>query len=356
MKHLISLAICVLILCGGLAVAYPYVKAMRDGAGEVEVTPTPPKNVEVTVLTPGLVEEELGLTGVIAPWEEVLLSAEVRGTIEWQGVEEGDTVTAGQEVIRVDTTALMTAHEQAKARHSLAAQELKRARDLRARGVGSEQAYDKAVADAEVAEADLRAAEIQLDKSVVHAPFAGVVDQLNREANEFVDPGSPLLHVAQVDRVKAVIAVPERDVLKFSAGDTVRFVLDALEGEELEGTIHRIAATADTQTRTFLFEVELDNAAGRLKPGMTVRATLIRARYENAIAVPLFAIMSVRNQHFAAVEEDGVARLRQVELGRPQDGTIHVRSGLAAGDRLIVSGQRDLRDGAPVNVTAVAGG
>jgi len=149
------------------------------------------------------------------------------------------------------------------------------------------------------------------------------------------------------------VAVPEQDILRFEAGDPVDLTLEALGGDGRAGSIYRIATTADMLTRTFQVEVAVDNADGLLKPGMTVRARLLRGRFEDAIAAPLFAVMAVENQHFVAVEEEGIARLRQVKLGRTQGDRVHVTEGLAAGERLIVTGQRDLRDGDAVNVTGV---
>ena len=144
--------------------------------------------------------------------------------------------------------------------------------------------------------------------------------------------------------------MPERDVAMVSIGDTVFVDLDAYSGRTFEGKVFRIATSAESATRTFATEVELDNADGLLRPGMIARAKFIRKTYENAITVPLFSVLTRNDGRIVFVEEDGVARMHPVEIGFFQGDEVHIVDGLSEGDRLIVLGQRDLRDGDRVAV------
>jgi membrane fusion protein, multidrug efflux system len=334
-----------------LGVAHSNRRSAEVSAVDIQAAKRP--NVHVQILEPALLQDTLLLTGSIRAWEEVTLSAETAGRIEWQGVDDGDPVTARQELVRVDTESLRARLDQAQAQFRLTEQELARAQALRKTGVSSSQELDRMQADRDVAASSVRVSEIALSKSVVRAPLDGLADRVFREVGEFVDVGAPLVRVVQVDRVKIVVGVPEKEVPLFAVGDEVVVQVDALPGEEYKGTIFRIATTAELATRTFSTEVAVDNASGRLRPGMIARVRFVRHRYPDAISVPIYSIIARENSRMVFVEEAGKASARPVEVGFYQSDMVHVTAGLHAGDRVIVVGQRDLRDGEEVLVQEV---
>lgn len=348
-RFFISMIICALIVAAG------YAATQVGGALRGQQAPPPdntakPAGIKVHVVQPGPLEDRLVLTGVVQPWEDVRVSAEATGIIEQQDVVEGQEVSAGQELIRVDTSLMQAQLDQALAQQRLASQELQRTETLSSKGITTGQAMDKAQADRDMAEANLRLFKIRIDKSVVKAPFAGIIDTLFKEENEFIDMGTPLFRLVQLHKVKICIGIPEREICCFKKGDAAPVSLDALEGKDFTGVIHKLAPTADASTLTFPCEVEVDNAERLIKPGMIGRVALLRKHYTEAISVPLFAVLSVENQRFVYVESDGKARMRPIETGVIQGNRVQVVQGLTAGERLIVSGQRSLQDGDAVSV------
>jgi membrane fusion protein (multidrug efflux system) len=355
-KILISAALCLAVVVVGLGVSSALASWKKSGGGQAQAEPVVQEklpNVAVQVLSAREVEDALYVTGYVEAWEDVTLSAETRGKIEWQGIEEGDGVTEGQELFRVNTTTVQATIDQAKAEFTSSERELARMEKLRENGISSPQEFDKAIMMRDMANARLRLAEIQLDQSVVSAPFDAIVDTLEKEAGEFVDSGTALVRLVQVDRVKIVVGLPEREVAHFATGDNMDLIVDAIPGRRFSGRIHRIATSADLVTRTFLAEVEVDNADGALRPGMVARAKLVRSVLADAITIPLFSVMTREDGRYVYVELEGVAHERIVEVGFVQGNSIHISGGLADGDRLVVAGQRDLRDGARVNVQRV---
>lgn len=344
----IGASACVVAL-GGIIMAGA-IHSGKNGAEEALPTAARAANVRVHTLTPGLLEDTLTLTGSVAPWEEVTLSAELAGRIEWQGIDDGDMVEAGRELLRIDTESLRARHAQAESQLKLAEQELVRVQALSRNGVSSPQELDRAQANRDVAATDLRVSEIALAKSVVRAPLSGVADPVFHEVGEYVDVGTPLARIVQVDRVKVLVGIPEREVPLFSAGDAIEVTVDALPGEVFSGTIYRIATTAEPSTRTFVTEVEVANAEGLLRPGMIARLKFVRKIYPDAVAVPIYSVITLDDRHIVFVEEGGKALAREIETGFYQGNMVHVTQGLSAGDRLIVVGQRDLRDGQAVVV------
>ncbi len=307
-------------------------------------------NVNVRVLQLCTLEDTLNLTGTVEPWQDVVLSAETPGRIEWRDAEAGQSVTEGMPLFRVDTESLQAMLDQAQAQLKLAGQELERSQRLLDRGAGTPQKQDSAVANRDVADANVRALQIRVRKSVIKSPFAGVIDRVFVKKDEFTDVGKPLIRLVQLHKVKVELGVPEREILHFKLRDPVKIRLDAIPDRQFAGTIHEVAPTADMTTHTFKMEIEVDNPDGLIKPGMIARIALIRGSYANSIVIPLFASALIEDKRFVFVENAGKAEMREIETGVVQGSTVQVTKGLAPGDHLIVVGQRDVRPGEPVKV------
>jgi membrane fusion protein, multidrug efflux system len=353
-RGLLSVLICLGIMAVVAAVVgvtawVPSSEAKTETNGASERVP----QVSVRVLQSETVEDQLVLTGSVQPWEEVILSSEVRGKIEWKGVEQGDAVSAGQELYRVDTESIRARLMQAEAQYKLALQELDRIERLAKSGAGTAQSLDSAIANRDVADSSLRMLQIEVAKSVVKAPFDGVVDTVLVDQDEFVDIGTPLLRLVQVYKVKIVFGIPERDIAHFKKGDNVRVRMDATPDQTFEGVIHKIATSADMATHTFQVEVAVENPEGLLKPGMIGRGTFVRAVYPDSLMIPLFTAILLDEQRVAFIEKDGIAELRPIQVGLVQGSSVQVTQGLEPGDHLIVKGQYEVRPGEKVDVQEV---
>jgi membrane fusion protein (multidrug efflux system) len=349
----LSFVLCAVTVAVGSGLVYFFAVLPARAAAEAPPEPQPPTpgtNVHVEVLAPAPFEDILYLTGQALAWETIDISSEANGRIDTQEIEIGEAVKKGDELFQIDTVAIQADHAHAKASLALAQEELKRAEGLRKSGVAAPQLLDQARTEEQLAQVALRSVQVRLDRSTVRAPIDGVVSVLHKELGEFADFGTALCEIVQTDRLNAAIPVPEREIGRFKEGDQVRIRFDAIPDKAYEGTIFRIQPTADLVTRTYPVEIEIQNPEGEMKPGMTARAEMVRERIEDAITVPLFAIRPMENQYFVMIEQEGVAHMRQIMPGKLNGDRVHVLSGVAAGDRLIVSGHRELREGAAVVV------
>ena len=351
MRVLFSLLLSAAIIAGSAGLVAVLSKGRADESAQSSSQDSKPVNVRVTTLSARRVEDTLLLTGRVDAWEDITVSAEVSGNVEWQGVDDGTRVAGGDELFRIDTSWYQAEYTQAMAQAALAVQELNRVDSLRKNGISSPQELDRAETERKVSEANVTAAATRLEKSIVKAPITGVIDEVLVKAGEWADTGKPLARIVQTDRVKVVVGVPERDIPHFRAKDEVSVTLDALPGESLPGHIFRIATTAERETRTFSTEIELPNESHRLRPGMVARVRMVRNVFPDAISVPIFSVLTMENQRFALVVENGVARIRQIQVGVLEGDRVHVTEGLRPGDTLIIAGHRDLRDGQPVTIT-----
>jgi membrane fusion protein (multidrug efflux system) len=342
-RSIINAGVCIGIVLFGSAATMGIVFARQSPSVSKTLLPKV-TNVEISTLQETMVQDTITVTGSLEPWKEVLLSSEAKGKIEWLGVEEGDTTTAGDELLKVDRASAEARHQQGQIEYALAALVVERLIELGNKGIGSVQDLDKARVDRDVAKANLNIREMELDYTTVVAPFNGIVDETLQEKDEFVNIGTPLVSLIQIHKVKMVVGIADQDVPYFSVGDSVTVLVDAYKEKKFPGTINRIGQRADSNTHTFETEIELDNWVGALKPGMIARAVLTRKNYPDSITIPIFSILTDEKQKFVFVERDGKAVKTPVTILLHQGNVAVVEEGLISNDRLIVAGHRNLRD------------
>lgn len=312
-------------------------------------------NVHVLPLRCAPMHEVVMLPCSLEAFEDVMVASELSGRIEAVGAEEGDAVRKGQMIVTCDMRKHQALRDQAAASLRLAELTVERLSKLRTEGFSSEDELDKARTDLETKRASLRLAEIELDKATIRSPIDGILDERHVDLGEYVNPGQPVARVVDISRIKAVVHLPELHVPFVQQGQMVQAAFPYLDGAvaPVSGTVRFISAVADTRSRTYRLEVVLDNPEGRLRPGMIGKVYLVRRTVEEAVAVPLFAVIARDGRRVVAVEQDGVARLRDVTLGITDGRRVQVLSGLQAGERLIVAGHRQLQDGDRVSVKLV---
>lgn len=314
-------------------------------------------NVEVMELQPTTFEEVLRVTGTVQANRDVVVSAEESGLVRRIFVEKGAAVSTGQPLVKIDDAVLRTQVDQARAVADLAAETHERRRRLWEEDqVGSELAYLQAKYEAEQAAATLATLRERLERTTVRAPFSGLLEERRVEVGTMVAPGTPLVRLVDISPVKVSGGVPERYARQVSPGREVEIAIDALDGENVSGAVSFVGSTVNEQNRTFPIEVVIDNPGGLIKPEMVASIHLPLRQVEDALVVPQQALVRTEGGFMAYVvtERDGaqVAEARTVTLGSSQANLVQVRSGLEAGDRLIVVGQQRVAEGDPVVVVA----
>ena len=221
-------------------------------------------------------------------------------------------------------------------------------------------------ADLKVAEAETIVAQKQLEELLVlmeyatlKAPFAGVVTQrtvnpgdLVREANE-VGRGQPLFAISQNDKVRIHIPVPESDAAFVQPGDSVNIIFPSFPDQApLEHPVTRVAGELDPNTRTMLVEIELDNADGKLLPGMFGQATVTLSSSNNSNMLPARSVRFTESgeAYVYIVESNQTVKVAQVKTGVDTGLLIEVLSGVEPGQRVIDAHLKRFVDGQPVTL------
>ena len=310
-------------------------------------------NVSVKVLEPSLFQDVLVLPGIVEAKEDILLAAKEEGTVEWIGPREGQALSKGDMIMKIDADVLIPQLRSAEAAENLAQTNFKRIENLARQKVTSTEELDRARAELKEAQAATAIARKSFEDATLYSPINGIADELMPDVGEFVNRGQTVARLVDVSTVKITLSVPEKDVSYFRLGQSANVHLpEPFEGETT-GTISYIATVADEESKTFRVEVSVSNSDRMFRPGMIARVDLVRREQKDAIVVSFFSVMQTQEEALTYVENDGQAEARPVKIGGRRGMTLEVTEGLKPGDRLIVEGQRMVSDGTPVRVIEV---
>lgn len=340
------------------------------GGGETSAPERPAPMVAVEVATRRAIRSDLELTGTVAPERTARLAAQVEGEILSLAAREGDRVRAGQVLVRIDPSRLEAAQAEAQGERAGVEADLEDARRVlerdralfERRGIGQEELERSETAvrrlEAALARAGARVAGLaaQLADSQVRAPFDGYVLERHVEVGDVVKSGVPLLAIASAGSY-VLVQVSEIDLARLGREEPIS--LDTDSGlTPCQGELGRVRPQVDPGTRTAAIEVAIGNSCtARLLPGMLVKAGLVLDRRDDALGVPAGAVLTRPDgTRRLFVVEEGTAVERRITTGIEGGGWVEVTSGLAQGERVVVSGQERLRDGLAVRIQGEAKG
>ncbi len=361
--------------------------------------------------------ETVDATGRIQPKTQIRISADVSAKIMALHVEEGDWVEQGKLLVELDSERFKAAVERAEANVRSAQANAKlvlqnmnksekdfdRSRDLVARKLESQSVldtveaaykvevarYEAAMDDVAQAEATLKQARDDLSKTLVYAPMAGTISDLNKEQGE-IAIGSQfqedvILVIADLTEMEAQVNVDENDIVNISIGQEASIEVDALYGQKLKGRVYEIANSANStgqgttnQKTEFEVKIAITDEIERLRPGMTASADIFTQTKEGVVGVPIQSV-AVRTMDQLTMDgetvddiegkytpdsdgfveivfavENGRAVARQVKTGIQSDDMIEIVSGIDAEEQVVTGSYRaisnDLQNGSQVNV------
>lgn len=206
----------------------------------------------------------------------------------------------------------------------------------------------------DVAKASLDIIDAQVKDFKVYAPISGTVGTYNIEIGAYPNTSQIPMTIMDLSKLHLTVNLVDAEVIQIKPEDPVSITLDALPDAQVTGKILSVSPTIDPQTRTYPVIIEMDNPEERMKPGFFAKADIVFERVENAVIVPVSAIVSgTDGQSFVYLYEDGKAVKRIVKTGiQDKDNNIQIVEGLLGGDVVILTNQSALQDGAPVNLSA----
>lgn len=259
--------------------------------------------------------------------------------------EVGDFVQKGQVLAQMDRAQL----EQAELQLNNLKSEYDRAKALYEKGGVSKSDFETIELQYKVANTTY---ENLLTNTILKSPLNGVVSARNYDEGDMYTMSAPLYVIQQINPIKALVAVSEKNYSLLKKGIKVEFTPEALNGKKYIGEVTRIHPTVDAATHTIVAEVTINNPKFELRPGMYSSARVIFSKGD-AIVVPDTAVLKQQGSGVRTVyilKADGTVELRIVEVGRHIGSEYIILSGVQAGEKVVVSGQSLLRSGIKVEV------
>jgi len=318
--------------CGGKAAEEQPAEAAPESKGKV-----------APVMTVKIQSEPLLLSAmaVARPGREAELSFNASGTISRMNAVVGKRVDKGQllAVLDAQTAGSRTARqldiEDARRTLARAQEDFQRYQALHDAGAVPAVELENKQLALENAASRLDRAQIGYEDTALTAPFAGTVVKVSRREGETAGPGAPVIKIVDLSQIKLTLDVDGVLVNNFNSGQKVKIARE--DGVQAEGTVTSVALLTDTATGKYPVEINLGNADGGWRGGMTAQVEVPRT-LATGIVVPLSALGLDEEKRFVLVVENGLAKKCYVKVGQVMTDDIEILSGLTEGQRVITGG------------------
>lgn len=312
--------------------------------------------VNVKPVNDSLFRHYVELPGDVQTDQNIIIYPEFSGILLNVNVNEGDRVQKGQILARIDAGGLGSQLAQLEAQAALAKTTFERQQRLWKQNIGSEIQYLEAQTNYEAIQNSVDQLRSQLAKTVVRAPFSGVIDEVISEEGEVVVPGqSQLFRLINLSNMYITAAVPESYLGSIKKGTEVMVEIRAT-GTSFSSTVRQVGNFVNPNNRTFEIQVEVPQSNDVIKPNLIATVKLNDYSSENAIIIPENVMQknsAGENVVFVVRRETdttGIAERRILETGRSYDNSVEVLSGLNPGELLVMSGARSIQEGEQVMI------
>ncbi|MBK8491445.1 MAG: efflux RND transporter periplasmic adaptor subunit [Saprospirales bacterium] len=310
----------------------------------------PPLPVEGYLVNAAVLTDNIEVSGSAIPEEEVQITSEIAGKVAAILFEEGKRVEKGAVLVRLNDEEWRAQREKQVVQKHLAEKIANRLKALYEKEGVSLQEYEVAAAEVDRYDAEIKLLDVQLDKTVIRAPFGGVLGLRQVSEGSYLSPGMPIVSLVRVDPIHVQFSIPEKYSGDLKVGGKVTFQLAGLEGN-FPATIVARDPKIDANTRTITFEAKAPNPGGRVLPGAFTLVKVQLREFDKALMVPTEAIVPELGGKKLFLYRNGQAVGVPVITGIRQDRAIQIVDGLQPGDTVITSGILQLRPGMPVSIS-----
>lgn len=316
----------------------------------------PPSDFSVSaVVAPAsseTIEISVQLVGSLKARESVDIVSEVSGTVAEILFTDGQVVKENQLLIRLDDAKLKARLAEAKARLALAETNFKRSKDLLKSQTISQQEYDQAKSEFEVADSSFRLIEEELGDAEIKAPFAGVVGERLVSPGAYLSAGQAITRLVQMDSLEAEFRIPEIYLRQIKHGQKIEMQSVALPGIEILGEVFFVSPLVDENSRTVLVKALVPNDSMQLKPGLFGKLNLVLEERAGAIMIPEASVRYAGDQASVVVmDANGKAEFRNVTVGQRYPGRVEISEGLSEGERVVVEGYQKMGPGTGIMIS-----
>lgn len=313
---------------------------------QYQTTPT----VEVQPVSFQRIDQNISLLGTVEARQEVKIIAQNKGTLQNFRVDLGDRVRKGQQIGFVRDVVQQVGVQSVEQQVSDAKRELDRYERLFRGGAVTQEQYQKIKDQYESAVIQLKQQRQSVGTGAVIAPQSGIIYDKKVENGEYVNVGSELASIINLNDLKLVVNVPEESVYQLKVGSLARITTDVYPGVTFTGTVHYISPKGD-QLHNYPVEIYLTNSTKNpLRAGTLANANFQFREGIQGLFIPRRALVGGAQNASVYVVEGNTARLRKIQLGYDNGDLYQVKGGLQQGEQVVINGQLNLTNGARVTV------
>jgi len=283
--------------------------------------------------------------------ENIIIFPEYSGVLTEVYVNEGDQVSKGQVLAKIDDGGLSSQLAQQETQAQLAKTTYERRKNLWDQKIGSEIQFLEAKTNYEAAVKTADQTRSQLSKTQITAPFKGTIDDIIAEEGQVVNQGqTQVMRLIDLNDMYVTASVPENYLRSVEKGSEVKIELGAIN-EEYTGIIRQVGSFINPDNRKFDVEIEIPNPDGFIKPNMIATVLINNYTNQNAITIPEIILQeNAQGETIAYLYEQqndstAIAKKVVLELGLSYENQIEVKKGLNNGDVIVLEGAKNLRDG-----------
>ncbi|NND79645.1 MAG: efflux RND transporter periplasmic adaptor subunit, partial [Maribacter sp.] len=320
-------------------------------------------NEKLPLVTTITVEAEnfmhyLELQGTVQTKQNVLVYPEMAGTLQRVYVSQGQRVTKGQILAKIDDGGVGSQLEQLKTQAELAKTTFERQKRLWEQKIGSEIQFLQAQTNYVAAENAVKQIKSQLGKSTIKAPFSGIIDDVIKDQGTVVAPGSgsEVFRIVNLSDMYIEVDVPETYLGQVTKGKEAIVYFPVL-GDSVTTKIRETGHFINPSNRSFSAEIPVPNMKGNIKPNLTAKVSLNDYNNANAILIPQSIISenAVGEQYAYVTSEpdennEAIVTRSIISTGKANQGFVEILSGISAGQHLIKEGARSVKDGQKVKI------
>ncbi|MEH6763987.1 MAG: efflux RND transporter periplasmic adaptor subunit [Aequorivita antarctica] len=315
-----------------------------------------PALITAEIIKDSVFKHYVEVQGNVETDQNVVLNAEYSGVLTNVYVKEGQRVSKGQRLAKIDDGGMSSQVAQQEAQLALAKTTFERQEKLWNQKIGSEIQFLQAKTNYEAAKNATQQMRSQLGKTIVTAPFSGVVDEIISDPGQVVVPGqTPIIRLVNLSDMYVKASIPETYLKNIKKGTQVKVNLASIN-EEFTGTVRQVSNYINPNNRSFDIQVEIPNKDGLVKPNLIATVKVNDYSAENTITVPENILQENAEGETIAYlykpvnDSTGIAKRIILETGLSYENHTEVKSGLKKGDTIIKEGAKTLRDGQKVTI------
>jgi membrane fusion protein (multidrug efflux system) len=323
----------------------------ESGTGDVQVNVP----VDVAKIESGPMRQIIEASGTLKPLpdRDAKVSALVAGRVAGIDAIEGDPVAKDSVIARLDSSTYQDQLRQAKATLDNARSNQERQQRLYERGIAARKEWEDAQRDLLVAEAAYNTARVQVERTIIRAPFTGVVVKRYVNIGEQVDgtAGQPIVEIANFDPIELIASLQATFLAAVKEGQQASVKTDAFEGAVFQGQIVSILPAIDAGSNVATLRIRIPNPDHKLRGGMFATASIIASVHEHALYVPARAISTANNgSTIFVVKPDSTVEQRTVRTGWRDGDRVEILSNAKNGETVVTTGSYGLAGGMHVTV------